>query len=125
MGKLTTHVLDTAHGKPGAGIAVALYRMNGYERQFVSGHTTNADGRADAPLLQGPTLTPGTYELLFHVGDYYRAKATTLPAPSLPCHTSLLTAKTRLSRVADSRRHASPSITCGARSLASAVANET
>ena len=53
MGKLTTHVLDTAHGKPGAGIAVALYRMNGYDRQFVSGHTTNADGRCDQPLLDG------------------------------------------------------------------------
>ena len=73
MGKLTTHVLDTAHGKPGAGIAVALYRMNGYDRQFVSGHTTNADGRCDQPLLDGMAIKPGVYELDFEAGeDIYR-----------------------------------------------------
>lgn len=81
MGKLTTHVLDTAHGKPGAGIAVALYRMNGYERQFVSGHTTNADGRCEPPLLDDTTMKPGIYELDFAIGDHFARMAVKMPEP--------------------------------------------
>ena len=71
MGKLTTHVLDTANGKPGAGIAIALYRVDAGARVALGRHLTNADGRVDAPLLQGETLARGVYELDFHVGDYF------------------------------------------------------
>jgi 5-hydroxyisourate hydrolase len=81
MGKLTTHVLDTAHGKPGAGIAVALYRIEGYERQFIAGYTTNADGRCDAPLLEGQALKLGIYELDFAIGDYFARSGVRMPEP--------------------------------------------
>lgn len=81
MGKLTTHVLDTAHGKPGAGIAVALYRVQGYERHFVTGQTTNADGRCDAPLLDGEAFRAGLYELDFAIGDYFARMGERLPEP--------------------------------------------
>jgi len=81
MGKLTTHVLDTAHGKPGAGIAIALYRMNGYQREFVAGHTTNADGRCDGALLEGEAMKPGMYELDFAIGDYFARNGVRMPEP--------------------------------------------
>ena len=72
MGKLTTHVLDTATGKPGAGISVKLFSMeNG--RHLVASAETNADGRTDAPLLEGETFRTGTYELEFSVGPYFQA----------------------------------------------------
>jgi len=68
MGRLTTHVLDSARGKPGAGIRVELYRLDGETRQLVADTRTNADGRTDAPLLEGAGLKAGAYELVFHVG---------------------------------------------------------
>ena len=68
MGRLTTHVLDSARGKPGAGIRVELYRLEGEKRQLVADTKTNADGRTDAPILEGASFTAGTYELVFHVG---------------------------------------------------------
>jgi 5-hydroxyisourate hydrolase len=68
MGRLTTHVLDTARGKPGAGIRVELYRLEGEERALLADTKTNADGRTDAPLLEGDKFKTGTYELVFHVG---------------------------------------------------------
>jgi 5-hydroxyisourate hydrolase len=71
MGRLTTHVLDTASGKPAAGLKIELFRV-GQESAPVSVATTNADGRVDAPLLEGADLTPGMYELRFHAGDYLR-----------------------------------------------------
>ena len=61
MGKLTTHVLDTARGKPGTGIRVELYRLDGDKRSLVADTKTNADGRTDAPLLEGAMFKPGTY----------------------------------------------------------------
>ncbi len=81
MGKLTTHVLDTAHGRPGAGITVRLYRCAGEVRELVKTTTTNADGRCDAPLLEGPALTRASYELEFAIGDYFAALGLTLPEP--------------------------------------------
>ena len=75
MGRLTTHVLDSARGKPGAGIRVELYRIDGDKRQLVADTKTNADGRTDAPLLQGDRLRTGAYELVFHVGAYFGAEA--------------------------------------------------
>ena len=70
MGKLTTHVLDTANGGPGSGIGVKLFAMeNG--RHLVASAVTNADGRTEQPLLEGETFRSGTYELEFSVGAYF------------------------------------------------------
>ena len=60
MSKLTTHVLDTANGRPGAGIALELFRLEGHRRVSLGQFTTNGDGRCDAPLLQGADFTRGT-----------------------------------------------------------------
>jgi 5-hydroxyisourate hydrolase len=72
MGRLTTHVLDTARGKPGAGIRIELYGADGTK---LAETRTNADGRTDAPLLEGDRLGAGAYELVFHVGAYCGAEA--------------------------------------------------
>ncbi|MCI8212058.1 5-hydroxyisourate hydrolase [Pseudomonas sp. S25] len=82
MGKLTTHVLDAAHGCPGSSIAIELYRVEGLNLVKVASATTNADGRCDAPLLQGDAYRSGVYQLQFHAGDYYRARGVTLPEPA-------------------------------------------
>jgi 5-hydroxyisourate hydrolase len=74
MGKLTTHVLDTAHGRPGAGIAIELYRLEGKTDTLVAKATTNRDGRTDAPLLEGESLRAGTYQLVFHMGAYFKSQ---------------------------------------------------
>ncbi|WP_192035777.1 hydroxyisourate hydrolase [Halomonas sp. YLGW01] len=70
MGYLTTHVLDTARGRPGRGIRLELFRLDGETRTRLTEAVTNADGRCDAPLLEGDVFTEGEYELLFHAGDY-------------------------------------------------------
>ncbi|HUL09542.1 MAG TPA: hydroxyisourate hydrolase [Candidatus Acidoferrum sp.] len=80
MGRLTTHVLDTAQGRPGAGIKIDLYRV-GAGRERLTQATTNADGRCDKPLLEGEGLTAGAYELVFHVGPYFAGQGLTLPEP--------------------------------------------
>ncbi|WP_423793862.1 hydroxyisourate hydrolase [Methylobacterium indicum] len=69
--RLTTHVLDTAHGRPAAGVAVGLWRLAEGGREEVARIVTNADGRCDAPLLSGAALRPGSYELIFAVGAYF------------------------------------------------------
>ena len=74
MGKLTTHVLDTAHGRPGAGITVELYVLDGDARRALKTVVTNHDGRCDAPLLQDDAFVAGEYELVFHAGDYFAAQ---------------------------------------------------
>ncbi|MFP3607360.1 hydroxyisourate hydrolase, partial [Paraburkholderia sp. SIMBA_053] len=71
MGKLTTHVLDTANGRPGAGIKVELFALSGDTRRALKTTLTNDDGRCDEPLLQGDALVPGEYELVFAAGDYF------------------------------------------------------
>ena len=81
MGKLTTHVLDTANGCPAAGMAVALYRLNGESAELLKSLTLNDDGRADAPLLEGDALRAGRYRLVFDVAAYFRARGTSLPEP--------------------------------------------
>jgi 5-hydroxyisourate hydrolase len=80
MGRLTTHVLDTAQGRPGAGIRIDLYRV-GSGRERLAQATTNADGRCDKPLLEGDSLKAGAYELVFHVGSYFAGLGLTLPEP--------------------------------------------
>ena len=79
-GYLTTHVLDTANGCPAAGLAISLWRMDESPTQLKQ-VTTNADGRTDGPLLQDAEFVPGTYELRFAVGDYFRSRSTDLPDP--------------------------------------------
>ena len=77
MGRLTTHVLDTARGKPAAGVPISLYRVTGMRHQKIAETLTNADGRTDQPLLEGGALAQGRYELVFSVGDYLRASGQT------------------------------------------------
>ncbi|MGN6082859.1 hydroxyisourate hydrolase [Trinickia sp.] len=81
MGKLTTHVLDTAHGRPGAGIALELYALERDTRRLITKTVTNDDGRCDKPLLDGDALIPGEYELVFHAGDYFAALGVNVPQP--------------------------------------------
>lgn len=81
MGTLTTHILDTAHGRPGAGIAISLFRVAGARRTLLARFTSNADGRCDTPLLQGTDFTCGMYELDFAVGDYFAAAGVELAQP--------------------------------------------
>ena len=78
--KLTTHVLDTAHGRPAAGLAITLTRLS--DGVVLKSLRTNADGRADAPLLEGDAFAFGTYELSFAVGDYFRTLGLALPDPA-------------------------------------------
>jgi 5-hydroxyisourate hydrolase len=73
MGKLTTHVLDTARGKPAVGVVIWLYRVTGNSHKKIAEVVTNSDGRTAGPMLEGAALTAGQYELLFHAGDYLRA----------------------------------------------------
>ncbi len=80
MGRLTTHVLDTARGVPGAGVAVELYRT-GEARELVVRTQTNTDGRCDGPLLEGDAFVRGTYELTFHIGAYFAATELALADP--------------------------------------------
>lgn len=70
-GRLTTHVLDTAHGKPAAGLKIELNKIERAGTAELKSVTTNSDGRTDSPLLEGDDLLVGTYELVFHVGDYF------------------------------------------------------
>lgn len=81
MGKLTTHVLDTMHGSPASGMHVALYRLDADVPRLVKAIVLNADGRADAPLLEAESLTPGHYRLMFEVAEYFRARGVKLPEP--------------------------------------------
>jgi 5-hydroxyisourate hydrolase len=81
MGKLSTHVLDTTQGKPGAGVKVELYAVGAGSRVLIKTATTNSDGRCDAPLLEGAGMQPGRYELVFFAGDYFDAQGVTLPEP--------------------------------------------
>ncbi|MEI2385889.1 hydroxyisourate hydrolase [Breoghania sp. JC706] len=80
MGRLTTHVLDTGAGKPAAGLYIELWCLDG-EPERLSALSTNADGRADTPLLEGSAFRAGTFELRFFAGDYLR-KAQSLPEPA-------------------------------------------
>ncbi len=80
MGRLTTHVLDTAQGCPASGVAVALFRLQP-ERRLIAESSTNADGRLDAPILDSDVFATGIYELVFQAGDYFRATQNNLPDP--------------------------------------------
>ncbi|GAB4264043.1 MAG: hydroxyisourate hydrolase [Pararhodobacter sp.] len=72
-GYLTTHVLDTARGCPAEGMRIELYRLGAAGREKLAEMTTNHDGRTDAPILGQEQFAAGSYELVFHAGDYLRA----------------------------------------------------
>jgi 5-hydroxyisourate hydrolase len=81
MGRITTHVLDTAQGQPAAGVQITLYRRSGEELPVVASFLTDADGRVPVPVLDGEAFTPGTYELVFAMGDYFAAQDIETPDP--------------------------------------------
>ena len=81
-GRLTTHVLDTASGKPVAELRLSLYRLDGEKRTLLKTASTNHDGRCSAPLLAGEEFAVGEYELVFEAGAYLRATAADLPEPA-------------------------------------------
>jgi len=79
---LSTHVLDTMHGTPAAGMAVELYEVAGGQSRLLRSLVLNADGRnPDGPLLRDGELQRGTYLLVFAVADYFRARGVALPEP--------------------------------------------
>jgi 5-hydroxyisourate hydrolase len=77
--KLSTHVLDVAHGCPASGVKIELWSLDGEDRELVTTVKTNADGRTDQPLLSADEMKTGQYEILFFVGDYFAARSPTLP----------------------------------------------
>ena len=77
---LTTHVLDTYHGTPAAGVAVELVRL-GEPRETLARTVTNAEGRCPQPLLAGEQMRAGLYEISFDVEAYFRGKGVQLPQP--------------------------------------------
>ena len=79
MGRLTTHVLDTAQGIPAAGVHLELRRITGTDREVLAQYVTNADGRVDTPLLDGDTT--GTWEIAFEVEDYFRKQPVSVAVP--------------------------------------------
>ena len=82
MGKLTTHVLDTAHGCPAAGMRVRLYRLGAAAgADLLADIALDADGRAGGPLLEGDAFRTGRYRLVFGVADYFRRRGAALPDP--------------------------------------------
>lgn len=71
MGRLTTHVLDTTHGRPASGLGIDLASVDAGHAHLLTSVVTNDDGRVDAPLLSDEAFMTGTYELLFNVGAYF------------------------------------------------------
>ena len=70
---LSTHVLDTMHGCPAAGMHVSLYTTEGQFATLVKSFTLNADGRnPDGPLYDNASLQKGTYRLVFDVAAYFK-----------------------------------------------------
>ena len=77
--KLSTHVLDTAHGCPAAGMKIELWSFAGQDRTLVTTAKTTADGRTEMPLLAADEMQAGHYEIIFFVGDYFAARQTPMP----------------------------------------------
>ena len=70
MTKLTTHVLDVYSGKPGKGIKVELFYINGEQKSKLNSVVLNSDGRSESPLIEKDNFKNGKYELVFYIGDY-------------------------------------------------------
>jgi 5-hydroxyisourate hydrolase len=83
LGRLTTHVLDTASGKPAKQMALSLYTIEGNQRHLIKETTTNDDGRCSQPLLEGSDFKTGTYELVFQVSAYFSKSSETSNPPFL------------------------------------------
>lgn len=83
MGRLTTHILDTANGTPAAGVTIELFSCDG-ERKLLKTVATNADGRTDQPLLDTDAFKLGRWELVFHIGDYFIAKGQASSGEGMP-----------------------------------------
>ena len=81
MGKLTTHVLDTAHGCPAAGMRVTLSRLENADAVVLKSFVLDGDGRAGAPLLEGADFVAGRYRLMFEVAAYFAARGAMLAEP--------------------------------------------
>ena len=81
MGRLTTHILDTANGKPAANVAVRLYALAGGRTQCANA-VTNADGRTDEPLITGDEMQTGSYEIEFDIGTYFAAQGSSVAEPA-------------------------------------------
>lgn len=82
MGRLTTHVLDTSTGRPAADVGVCLYALTADGgRRLVADRRTDGDGRVPGAILEGEALVAGTYELVFAVGDHFRAAGIDLADP--------------------------------------------
>ena len=86
---LSTHVLDTMHGCPAAGMAVALYATQGDQATLLKSLVLNHDGRTDAPLFDNHSLKAGTYRLTFDVAGYFKARGVQLPEPNFLNQVSL------------------------------------
>lgn len=82
MGRLTTHILDTERGRPAAGVPIEAFLIGDDAPEKLAETATNADGRTDAPVLEGAAFAAGVYELRFHVGPYLAASGRTAAAPA-------------------------------------------
>ncbi len=82
-GRLTTHVLDTMHGRPAAGVTIQLWRLHASDegRELLKRVRTNANGRTEEPLLMNTEFVVGRYELVFVVGAYFAALQVPVSAP--------------------------------------------
>lgn len=90
MGRLSTHVLDTMHGCPAAGMRIDFLEARpegGW--QLIRSLQTNADGRTDEPLLALEAMRVGHFQLRFAVAAYFRAKGVALPSPAFLDHVPL------------------------------------
>ncbi len=99
MGRLTTHILDTANGKPAGNVDLRLYAID-EARNLVTSTTTNSDGRTAEPLLDGDAMLAGTYELEFDIGSYFSAQGNVMSDPPF-----LDTVVIRFSVLADEHYH--------------------
>ncbi len=81
MGRITTHILDTTHGGPAAGVAIRLFSL-GEQRGQIAHAVSNADGRTEKALLEGETMITGTYELEFDIGDYFKSRNAAVDDPA-------------------------------------------
>ncbi len=96
-GYLTTHVLDTARGCPAEGLAIELYRIEGDTRTLLRRLVTNDDGRTDEQILPASEFATGTYELVFHAGDYLTVSGV---APESPRFLDIVPLRFGMSEVA-------------------------
>lgn len=84
LGRLTTHVLDTASGLPAAGLEIELYLISQDSRELIKAVRTNSDGRCDDPLLEGSAFGTGIYELVFKSGAYHKSAGLAGFYPDIP-----------------------------------------